>query len=328
MPVSFCISAPPYTVGSAGTEYDRLAVGGTAAGGDTSSNPNYAWGDGPYDAGNASFDDVGPVDGVAASASLGVRTGALLPPGAGPYHDAVQPLRSIPLGGDDGKYFSASFSPASAAEGLRYRDISRAVNAVGREIGATLAHFVGRSMGVADSGSGLSVVPTLPGEFFAQAVFGFSGAEIDALTLHALKAGLPGKAKTLRANWFPYRDGSGYLLPDCTSTNAYAINFVIAGGRPDHLDTDLQFTGAGSLPLGITFLATGGLSGTAPLRYPDFSLDGGVFRFLVRLKDKVSGEVNISGHRLNLLVDLSDPGLSPAEVTYGAQLNSQTVSTP
>jgi hypothetical protein len=325
-PVSFCLEPPPYTVGSAGVEYDRLVVGGAAEGGDPSSNPNYAWGDGPYDAGNASCDDVSPEGGL----GRGVKTAALLAPASGPYHDALQPLKAIPLGPGDLKYFYSDFLPASQAEGLRYRDIAAAANAAGREIAGTIAHFVARAMGIPDGVSGLSSVPTTPGTYFALSTFGFSQAEIDALrTPGAVRPGLPGKERTLKARWFPYREGSGYLLPNATSTEAYAFNFVVAGGRPDRLDGDLQFTGvAGVIPAGFNLLATGGLSGTSPLRKPDSSLNAGVFRFLVRLKDKVSGEVIFFSHRLNLLVDTTDGTLSPAEVVYGGQLNTQIVNTP
>jgi hypothetical protein len=326
VPVSFCLTPPPYTVGAVGTEYDRLAVGGAAAGGDPSSNPNYAWGDGPLDAGNPSCDDVSEAGGT----GRGVKTAALVAPGSGPYHDALQPLKAVPLAAGDAKYFFADFLPASAAEGLRYRDIAVAVNAAGREIAGTIAHFVARAMGTADGGSGLASVPAAPGTYAALPVFGFLQAEIDALKATGLaRPGLPGKMKTLKANWFPYREGSGYRLPDATSTQAYVYSFVIAGGRPDRVDGDLQFTGvAGTVPLGFQLLATGGVSGTAPLRNPDSTLDGGVFRFLVKLRDKVSGDTLYFSHRLNLLVDTTDPTLSPAEKVYGNQKNSLTLSTP
>jgi hypothetical protein len=325
-PVSFCLEPPPYTVGAAGTEYDRILVGGAAQGGDPSSNPNYAWGDGPYDAGNVSCDDISPDGGT----GRGVKTAALVAPGAGPYHDALQPLRDIPLSAGDAQYFFTDFLPVSQAEGLRYRNIAAAVNAAGREIAGTIAHFVARAMGTADGGSGLSSVPTTPGAYFALPVFGFTQPEIDALmTPGASRPGLPGKVKTLKARWFPYREGSGYRLPDATTTQSYAFPFVIAGGRPDRVDGDLQFTGvAGAIPVGFTLLATGGLSGTSPLRNPDSTLNAGVFRFLVKLKDKVSGEVLYFSHRLNLLVDTTDPTLSPAEVFYGGQLNTQIVNAP
>jgi len=325
VPVSFCLGEPPATVGLPGTAYDRLLVGGTAAGGDPSTNPNYAWGDGPLDAGNAAYDDIGP--GVGA----GVRTGVLVPSESGSvggYFAALQPLVGTPLTGADIKYFLRGFNPASEAEGTRYRSITVAVSAAGKEIAGTIAHFVGRAMGVADGGPGISMVPTKVGEYATLASFGFSVSEKAALAA-AARTGIPGKAKTLQANWFPLRETAGYLLPTATTTKAYTKAFQVAGGRPDLDPADLDFQGyAGTIPAGFSLLATGSLQGTAPLRYLDNTLVGGVYRFLVRARDKVNGDYIFFSHRLNLLVDVANPALSQPEIIYGGQMNTMTVNTP
>jgi hypothetical protein len=325
VPVSFGLLEAPATVGAPGTAYNRLLIGGTAAGGDPSTNPNYAWGDGPLDTGNLAYDDIGAAQGA------GVRTGALLPTLAGSvggYYLALKPLLDTPLTLADLKYFFRNFNPASEAEGTRYRDISAAVNAAGKEIAGTIAHFVGRAMGVADAGPGLSMVPTKVGEFATLATFGFTPAETAALTA-AVRAGIPGKARTLQATWFGLRETVGYLLPDATTTKAYQKAFQVAGGRPDLAPGDLEFQGiAGSIPAGFMVTGSGVLQGTAPLRYIDNSLVGGVYRFLVRARDKGMGESILFSHRLNLLVDVNNVSLSPTEVFYGGQLNTMTVNTP
>jgi hypothetical protein len=325
VPVSFGLSAPPSTVGLPGTAYDRLLIGGTAGVGDPSTNPNYAWGDGPLDPGNASYEDIGPAQGA------GVRTGVLVPSSSGSiggYYAALQPLADTPLTGSDVKYFLQGFNPASAAEGTRYREITVAVNAAGKEIAGTIAHFVARAMGLPDGASGLSSVPTKVGEYATLSPFGFTAPELASLAATA-RAGIPGKARTLHANWFPLRETAGYLLPDATTTKAYAKAFQVAGGRPDLEASDLDFDGiAGILPAGIDLLGTGSIAGTAPLRNPDNTLHGGVYRFLVRAKDKKNGNSILFAHRLNLLVDVANPGLTGPEPALGAQLNAQTISTP
>jgi hypothetical protein len=333
VPVSFCIDAPPYTVGTPGAGYDRLSIGGIAGPTDPSTNPNYPWGNGPLDVGNASYDDIGPSGVVVVNPDLGVKTAALVPTtinSIAGYYNAIKPLLDQPLDGSDTRYFLAGFSPVDAADGARYRDIAAAVNAAGREIAGTIAHFVARAMGTADGGSPLSSVPAKVGEYATIPSFSFSQSEINAMTTAANRTGLPGRLKTLRANWFPYRECSGYLLPNATSTVTYSFNFVIGGGRPDRGPTDLQFAGvAGGIPIGYNVLGvTGGVMGNTPLRNQDQSLNGGVFRFAVRMKDSGSGAVLVFGHRINLLVDLLDPSLSPAEIVYGAQLNLLTVNAP
>ncbi len=327
VPASFVLARPPAAVGSPGAGYDRLSVGGEAAPGDPSSNPNLAWGDGPLDAGNTAYDDVSPDAGT----GRGLKTRALAPSLAGSialYYDALKPLRDRPLVAPEAIYFLRDFVPRTEAEGQRYRDIAAAVQAAGKEIGGAIAHFVARAMGTPDGSAGLASLPAKSGEYAALAPFAFTQTERDALAASA-RAGLPGTAKTLRANYFPYREALALLLPDATTTQPYAQSFDLGGGRPDREPGDLKFTGvAGSIPSGFTLETTGALTGTAPLRNADSTLVGGVYRFLVRMKDQVTGEEILFGHRLNLLVDTADPALSPAEVQLGNQLNTQTLSTP
>ena len=233
------------------------------------------------------------------------------------------------LTGADVQYFLTDFNPGSAAEGARYREITVAVSGAAREIAGTVAHFVARAMGVADGSSGLMKVPAMPGEYATLGTFGFLPAEFDQVAAAARDdPGLPGRVRTLRANYFPHRESVGYLLPNLLTGQAYAQPFLVAGGRPDRAEGDLQFTGAGTLPPGLNFLATGGLSGTVPLRYPDTTLVGGVFRFLVKMKDRKTGQVLFFAHRLNVLVDLTNPSLSAAEIALGSLKNTQTVNTP
>ncbi len=324
VPVSFILEEPPATLGSPGTTFNRIRIGGTAAGGDPSSNPSYPWGNSPLDEGNVSYEDLDPE----AEAGLGLRTGALAPSvgtGTPEWLAATLPLRASPLtAADEPWYFGAT--PGTAAQGTRYRDIEKATRIVGKEIGTTLAHFIARSMGTADGISGASYVPVKVGEYAALPLPGFSLAERAALAAGA-RAGLPGKSKTLEAAWFPPRETLPYLLPDATTTKPYVQAFAVTGGRPDAEAGDIVYAGiSGSIPAEFILDATGGISGTAPLRDVNSQLVGGAFFFLVRWRDKVTGEEFYFAHRLNLLVDTSNPALSPAEVALGQQRNAQTLA--
>ena len=325
VPVSFGLSAPPATVGAVGGTYNRLLVGGVAEGGDPSSNPNYAWGNGPYDASNAAFQDIGP------AAGDGVRTGVLVPTLGGSvagYYNPIKPLLDTPLTGADAKYFFTNFNPANEAEGTRYRDIAGAVNAAGKEIAGTIAHFVARAMGVADGASGLSSVPATIGEYCSLSPFSFDANERNTMTSF-VRAGLPGRGKTLPANWFGLRETIGYLLPNATTTKAYVKAFSVAGGRPDLDPADLEFDGiSGSIPPGYMLTGGGVLQGTAPLRLGNGTLAGGVYKFVARARDKKNGDFILFTHRLNLLVDVANAGLTPAEVAIGGQMNIATVNAP
>jgi hypothetical protein len=327
VPVSFCLKPPPSTVGAVVETYNRIVVGGAAAMGDPSSNPNYPWGDGPVDAANAAFDDLGPAGGT----GRGVKTAVLVPnqpTNNAAYFNALKPLLDLPLTGSDLPLFFPNFVPSTETEGTRYRDLAEGTNAAGKEIAGMIAHFVARAMGTADGATGLSAVPAQVGDYSALGTFGFSAPERTAMAA-AARPGIPGKAKTLRANYFPYRETLPFLLPACLTGQNYAVTFRIGGGRPDRLSADLDFKGvAGFLPLGVNLLATGGLSGTAPLRAGDGTLVGGVFLFRARLKDAVSGESIDFIHRLNVLVDTANPLLTPAEVALGTQKNAQTINTP
>jgi hypothetical protein len=327
VPVSFSRAQPPETVGLPGSGYDRLVVGGEPALDDPSSNPYYSWGDGPLDAGNAAYDDVGPET----EAHWGVRTAALAPTLSGSvsgYYLAVKPLRDVPLTGADLKYFAGGYVPLSSSEAARYRDIVFAFQAVGRELAGTLAHFIARAHGVADGATGLAKVPTQTGEYATLGTFAFTTAEYAAMTASIL-AGLPGKGPVLEVGQFLPRETVGYLLPDATTAEAYDQDFLVAGGRPDRTEGDVVFQGvSGSIPPGFVLEATGGISGTAPLRYADNTLVGGVYKFVVRWKDKETGQQLLFSHRLNLLVDTSHPSLSAAEVSLGTQKNAQTLTTP
>ena len=183
-------------------------------------------------------------------------------------------------------------------------------------------------MGTADGATGLSSTPMKVGEFDSLLDFGFTGPETSDLA-GAAKAGLPGKSRILQANTFPYSETRDYLLPDAVTTQAYGETFAVAGGRPERDPSDLEFTlAAGVLPPGMSLDLGGTVSGTSPLRFPDNSLVGGVARFLVRMRDKPTGTVIFFSHRINVLVDVSDPSLSPAEVALGNQRNTATLNEP
>ncbi len=330
VPVSFVLDEPPSQVGSPGSTYNRLRIGGVAAAGDPSSNPSYPWGDSVLDTGNATLDDVSRDGGT----GRGVMARALAPSavnGTDGWRAALQPLQATPLSTADAIYFSPNFAPADEAQGARYRDIIRAVEAVGRELGGTLAHFIGRSMGVADTASGVSSVPTAPGGFLALVNLSFSSGELATLTTLAKTTGLPGTSKTLTFAPLPPRETRPYLLPNATTGTAYSQTFRIAGGRPDRDADSLVFTGvAGFIPASFSLSATGVLSGTAPLFIPNQgrALNGGVFRFLVRARDVDDDTEVLFSHRLNLLVDADDPALSPAEQQQAAKINEEILATP
>ena len=328
VPVSFVLAQPPAIVGAPGTEYDRLAVGGEAGALDTSSNPNYAWGDGPLDAGNVLYEDLSPAPGME---SLGVRTRFLAfdPAACVPaFSDALQALRDRPLTMADERLFLPTFAARDSIEGARYAEVVNAIETAGRELGGVLAHFIGRSMGTADSAAGLSATPLLVGEFESLVDFGFTQAETDAMAL-VPRAGLPGVSKALKPPTLAYTETVDFLLPNCTTTEPYSKAFGIVGGRPERLPTDLQFTViTGSLPAGLTLGPDGTISGTSPLRNPNGTLANGVFRILVRMTDVPAGTSITFGHRINLLVDTTDISLTPDEVNLGLQLNQATITQP
>ncbi len=326
VPVSFVLEEPPSTVGAPGADYDRIRVGGAAAPADPSSNPNYAWGDGPLDPGNASYEDLSEDGG----AGRGLRTRALQPSlstATDGWNATLRPLLDNPLTTADAFYFLKDVNVSTPESGARYRAIVAAVEAAGKEIGGSIAHFVGRSMGTADGVSGLAFVPVKVGAYAALLNFAFTGPETAAMAA-AVRAGLPGRAKTLRAATFPVRETLAYLLPNALSGQAYAASFGLAGGRPDPAPGDVQLDVAGFLPPGFSLSNSGVVSGTAPLRDLNNNLVGGAYRFLVRYRDAVSGEEVFFGHRINLLVDTANPALSLAEVALGTQLNTLTVNTP
>ena len=326
--VSFVLRRPPAIVGAPGSTYDRLAVGGEADALDPSSNPNYAWGDGPLDTGNAAYDDVFPAPGLE---GLGVRSRFLAvddATGTPAFVAAVGALRDRPLTDADAKFFAPDYAATTAEEGARYTEIVAAVNAAGRELAGTIAHFVARATGTADGLAGLSSTPLLIGEFSALADFGFDAAEMDAMR-PLVRPGLPGLSRTLSALPLPYAETSGFLLPNATTTETYLRSFTIAGGRPEGVPSDLQFAlDSGTLPPGFTLDAGGSVGGTAPLRDANGQLVGGVFLFKVKMTDVPSGTQILFQRRINLLVDVSDPSLTPAEVQIGTQMNTTTINTP
>jgi hypothetical protein len=328
VPVSFVLAQPPAVTGAPGAGYDRLAVGGRPAAGAPSSNPNYAWGDGPLDAGNLAYDDVSPAPGLE---GLGVRSRLLAsgPAACTPaFAEALRPLRDRPLDVPDGRFFLPDFTVQGSADALRYAEVVGAVDAAGRELAGTMAHFVARAMGTADGTTGLAATPLLVGEFAGLADFGFATAETDAMVL-AARPGLPGVSKVLEAPTFPYVETLDVLLPDATTTEPYARSFAIAGGRPERLPADLEFTVVeGALPPGLVLGVDGTVAGTPPLRDPDGTLAGGVYRFVVRLEDLPAGTAITFRHRINLLVDTADPTLTPLEAAIGTQMNATTLSEP
>jgi hypothetical protein len=330
VPVSFTVERPPTTVGEPGVAYNRLQVGGAAAEGDPSSNPSYPWGTSPVDAGNLAFEDVGRD----ASAGLGVRA-RVLAPSAGhataSWTAALAPFATTPLSAADAPLFSLSFVPSTDAEMARYRDLARALETVGKELAGTIAHFVGRAMGLADGVSGLSAVPGQVGEYAALATFGFSEGERAALAATRRDPDLPGSSKSLRAAYLPLRSTRAYLLPNAESANAYTVSLQISGGRPDKDADDLEFEGVqGSIPLGWGLTQAGVLSGTAPLFVPDQgrTFYAGAFKFVVRVADARNGDALLFTHRLNLLVDADNPALSGPEQSQAATLNAQILASP
>jgi len=328
VPVSFILGKPPATLGEPGETYNRVVLGGAAGVSDPSSNPNYGWGDGPLDPGNAAYDDLDPEGG---NAALGIRTRILAAPQAASvpaYYDALKALRDQPLGPDDGAFFLSSFPPLTAAGGARYAEIVLAVDMAGRELAGTIAHFVARSMGNADGPTGLAATPMKVGEFASLLDFGFSPGETAALAA-AARAGIPGKSKALAANHFPAAETRAYLLPNATTTKAYGESFAVAGGRPERDPSDLEFTViAGLLPPFYSVDLGGAITGTAPLRFPDNTLVGDAYRFRVRARDKKTGVSVFFNHRINLLVDTANPGLSTGEMILGGQRNTATINEP
>jgi hypothetical protein len=333
VPVSFVLDRPPATVGAPGAAYNRLVIGGAPGGGDASSNPNYAWGDGPHDPGNAAYDDIAPAGGAEA---LGVRTRFLSAPLAScvpAYYNALKALRDQPLGPNDGQFFLNGFAAEDGVEGQRYAEVVLAVEKAGKELAGTIAHFVARAMGTADGPTGLAATPMKVGEFDALLGFGFTAPESAALA-DAARDGLPGKTKVLQAGHFPYSETRAYYLPDALTGQAYGENFAVVGGRPERDASDLEFAfipfivAPGVLPPGISVDGGGAVSGTPPLRYGDGTLVGGAFRLLIRAKDKRTGTLIYFQHRINVLVDTANPSLSPAEVALGTQRNSATVNEP
>lgn len=325
VPVSFCVEEPPATVGAPGETYNRIRVGGAALAGDPSSNPFLPWGNGPLDTGNTAYENLVVDEGP----GLGYRTAVLAPSlstGLAEWVNVTAPLRSSPLTAADDIYYYPSFTPTTTEQAARYRDIVAATHAAGKEIGATLAHFVARSMGVADNISGLSYAPQKIGEYAAYSAFFFSAPEI-ALMKEDARPGLPGKSKTLEAGWFPPRETRPYLLPNATTTITYNEGFTLVGGRPDRASGDIVYDGAsGVIPPGFGILTSGALVGNAPLRYGDGTLVGGVYRFTVRYRDTVADETYFFSHRLNLLVDVSK--VEAAEVATAQTMNAQTLATP
>ena len=328
VPVSFILSAPPTTVGTPGVGYNRIVIGGVADVSDPSSNPNYSWGDCPLDAGNASYDDLSPTE---ASPALGIRSRILAAPQAGAvpaYYDAVKALRDQPLTSSDAAFFFVSFPPLSDLGGQRYSEIVRAMDAAGKELAGTVAHFVARSMGTADGAVGLASTPMKVGEYAGLLDFGFTPAETAALALEPL-AGIPRKSKAHHANHFPLAETRAYLLPNATTTVPYGESCILAGGRPERDPADIEFLFvAGIVPPFFQMDLGGAITGTSPLRFPDNTLVGDAYRFLIRARDKKTGVAYFFSHRINLLVDVSDPGLAPAEVALGNQRNTATINEP
>ena len=326
--VSFVFKRPPAIVGAPGSEYDRLAVGGEAGDLDPSSNPNYAWGDSPLDTGNVVYDDVFPAPGLE---GLGVRSRFLAvddATGTPAFVAAVGALRDRPLTDADSKFFAPDYAANTVEEGTRYTEIEAAVRTAGKELAGTIAHFVARSMGTADGLAGLSSTPLLIGEFSALADFGFDTAEMDAMRPVVLP-GLPGLSRPLAALPLPCVETSGFLMSNATTTEPYLRSFTIVGGRPERLPGDLLFAlDSGTLPPGITLSADGTVSGTAPLRDAGGNLVGGVFRFKVSMTDVPANKEIFFQRRLNLLVDLADPSLTPAELQIGTQMNTATINEP
>ncbi len=330
VPVCFVLDQPSTTLGLPGQAYDRLRIGGAAGVGDPSSNPAYPWGDGPLDAGNASYDDVSADGGT----GRGVRT-RVFDPASGyataAWQAALAPLLANPLTGGDVIYFDPFFFPADAAQGTRYRQITKALQTVGKELGGTIAHFVARAMGLPDGTSGLSAPPASVGIYVASVSFGFTTAERASLAASARDPALPGTSIKLRASYLPLRETEGYLLPEVVTARSNTVAFRVAGGRPDLDAADLEFTGQGGfIPAGTDLTTDGTITGVPPLFVPfsNRQIYGGVFRFRIKCKDSKTGDATQFNHRINLIADENNAALAPGEKNAAAFLNSQTRAAP
>ncbi|MHC4923324.1 MAG: hypothetical protein ACYTG4_04510, partial [Planctomycetota bacterium] len=320
--VSFVLDEPPGSVGAPGTTYNRLRIGGGAVEGDQSSNPNYPWGNGPDDAGNATVDDISRDGG---SGDWGIFTRSLVlgnGNGSANWVTALAPLLAQPLTAGDGDFFRTQPDVSSDAEALRYKDVVNAINAVGKEIGGMIAHFVARAMGLETGVSGLSRVPTQVGEFADLMSWGFSSVERGQLNTNVTPSNLPGSSGTLNANWMSLIGAAAFRMPNATTTVSYEEFFDIVGGRPDLVDDDLVFTGAaGVLPAGIFLTSDGGIQGIAPLKIQGF-IYCGEFLFAVRVRDSVTDDTIVIAHELILLADEDNPALAPGEQQQAATKNA------
>ncbi|MHC4471749.1 MAG: hypothetical protein ACYS99_12380 [Planctomycetota bacterium] len=327
VPVSFVIDEVSQAAGFVGEDYNRLVIGGRAKElfDTTADNPFLNWGFVPLDLGNAMFDDVGGAESET-TAHLPIRemNPSLKDNSTGTFQDAFAMNR---LSADDEKYFLGSFFPATQDEMDRMEEIIRAVETLGREIAAIAAHHVGRAMGLSNSDSTqelfLSGTPDLYGQYSGDKMVAFQDAEIEQLKTSARLVNLPGKSRDLNANPFKLMPANVYLLPEVETNRAYDVKLMTMGGRPDLVREDLKFEGIdGAIPIGFQ-LEDGHVRGTAPF-FVGATFYLGAFQFRVRVTDKESSDGYVVPHRINLLINESDPR-APTDVAEQNQAVRDTV---
>jgi len=339
IPVSFILAEAPAVAGAAGVDYNRIEIGGTVAAGADSDNPDLSWGRVAVDVGNLRVDDI-TGGGGAAQATAKVPVFELRPSNTNlttkPYRDTFAPLVANPVADTDAGLFSANpsyFLNLDDASILRYKLIVPAIEMLGKEIAAIAAHHIARAMGLTNGDDGLMDTPALFGEFAATEDLGFTTAELTDLWDMAKPMLLPGKSTFLRMKPFQGNPGQPSVIEFFGGTVNQERQFLPTGGRPDKKPSDMRYeiyyntTG----PLGVVWPENGTLglvSASPPIR-----LNGALYTdavlFVVVVRDTVDGSTVVTwGHRMNVLVDTSNPNLTPAEAVNGLLLNRTTREGP
>jgi hypothetical protein len=241
-PVSFIVAKVPTFAGTPGEDYNRIEIGGAWQAGDPrdASEPLF-WGYAPIDTGNTQREDlsVDVPDGLGGTTHLGLgaRTRVLDPGSANAdpsWVTATAPLRSSPLGADDGKYFLPGFVPASQNQAVRYRDIVNQITRASREIAAIVAHHIGRATGLPAGGNGPMANPSVAGNLWpVSGALAFDQADLATLMASAVANQLPGNSGVLGINYFPLLSTQPSVLPPSTAAVDYSVNWNFVGGRPN-----------------------------------------------------------------------------------------------
>jgi hypothetical protein len=329
--VSFVVASVPNPAGKPGVDYNRLEIGGAWQSGDPQDSADTLfWGYSPLDTGNTHRDNLSvSVDngtGGTTRIGYGARTRVLDPTAAtaaASWVAVTAPLRQVPLGtySSDGFYFRRGFSPSSAADANRYRDVVQLVSRAAREIAAICAHHIGRAMGLSSNGTGPMDDPATAGNMWLlNGSLSYVASDVATLRANAAIGTLPGNSKALVLSYFPLVSSmTPYIQPDCYTGVPYSISWNYVGGRANALVTDYSVAySGGNRPLGLT-VSYQGLSGTAPL-YIDplnaqFHCDIAYFR--VTCTDTVRNIAYQFIYRLNVLptVSLLRPGNEQNQAT-------------